>query len=155
MAGIQDSLGPRWHVSPRPPPPSLSLSQGRWRLARKDETQQHLSTLPTEPQLSCAAPSWASIVRDGVCSRRPLPPQLAPLPAESPRMIYSPCTSNALLYATLQDGTRYPSPVLSLPPPPQSMPQPLGDTVAAVTLMPAMSTCCHQLLRPRTADCSR
>jgi hypothetical protein len=33
-------------------------------------TQQQLATQSAQPQLSCASPSWASIVRDGTCARR-------------------------------------------------------------------------------------
>jgi hypothetical protein len=57
---------------PASPPPGVN-----GRSDRGHETRQQFSTLPAEPQLSCARPTWASIVRDGACARRP-PQQSSP-----------------------------------------------------------------------------
>ncbi len=63
---------------PSPHLPASPSAGAVGRLARGGETQQQLSTPTAEPQLSCAAPSWASVVRDGVHARRP--PQPSQLP---------------------------------------------------------------------------
>jgi hypothetical protein len=65
--------------SPHLPPPQKQLAG--W-LGGGGPDQQQLSTPTAEPQLSWAAPSWASVVRDGVHSRRPpQPSQLPTAPA--------------------------------------------------------------------------
>jgi hypothetical protein len=66
-------------VRPSPRLPASPSPGVDGRSDRGRETRQQFSTLPAEPQLSCARPTWASIVRDGVCARRP-PQQSSPTP---------------------------------------------------------------------------
>jgi hypothetical protein len=69
VEGRYRQAGPKL-ACPSPPP----LHRSRRQANQGSETQQQLSTLPAEPQLSCAASSWASIVQEGTCSS--CPPQL-------------------------------------------------------------------------------
>jgi hypothetical protein len=57
---------PRCHASP------FTGFDGR--LANGGENQLHLSPPNGIPQLSCVAPTWANIVQDEACSRRPPQP---------------------------------------------------------------------------------